>query len=163
MRQLVSITFNGTTFSAYPGDVLLDAALRAGVGMPHDCRSGVCEACVVRIVSGAAEGGEGPEPGTVRSCEARVLGDVEAETEVLHAPSTCRGRVAAITPLSEICARNSTPLRASPPPAPAPPKRLLALCAATVPVAPPAPPPTISYQMAMSPRGIDHGNVPGES
>ncbi len=101
MRQLVSITYNGTTFSAYPGDVLLDAALRAGVGMPHDCRSGVCETCVVRIVSGATEGGEGPEPGTVRACEARVLGDVEAETEVLQAPATCRGKVAAITQLSE--------------------------------------------------------------
>ena len=101
MRQLVSITYNGVTFSAYPGDVLLDAALRAGVGMPHDCRSGVCDACLVRVVSGTTEGGEGPDPGTVRACEVRVLSDVETETEVLQAPSTCRGKVAAITPLGE--------------------------------------------------------------
>lgn len=101
MRQLVSVTYNGTSFTAYPGDVLLDAALRAGVGMPHDCRSGICDDCIVRVVSGRTDGGEGPEPGTVRSCEARVLSDIEVETEVAQAPATCRGRVSSITPLSE--------------------------------------------------------------
>lgn len=118
MRKLVSITFNGKTFTAYPGDVLLDAALRAGVGMPHDCRSGDCEVCVVRVVSGVTRGGDAGEPGMVRACEARVMTDVVTESEEISAPVSCRGTVVALNSLSdavtEVIVEPARPLSARP-------------------------------------------------
>ncbi len=41
---------NDETFLANCGDLLLDGALMKGVELPHDCRSGVCGACRVRLV-----------------------------------------------------------------------------------------------------------------
>ena len=36
---------------------LLDAALMNGVELPHDCRSGYCGTCRVRVLSGHTFGG----------------------------------------------------------------------------------------------------------
>jgi ring-1,2-phenylacetyl-CoA epoxidase subunit PaaE len=37
------------------GDVILDAAGRAGLDLPFSCRAGVCSTCRARLVSGSAE------------------------------------------------------------------------------------------------------------
>jgi 3-phenylpropionate/trans-cinnamate dioxygenase ferredoxin reductase subunit len=47
MRKVVSIAYNGQTFSAYPGDVVLDSALLNGIGLPHDCRTTAARAAAV--------------------------------------------------------------------------------------------------------------------
>jgi NAD(P)H-flavin reductase/ferredoxin len=101
MRQLVSITIDGKSFSAYPGDILLDAALRNGIGLPHDCQVGDCGTCNVRILSGRTLGGDADGPDIVHACKARVLSDIEATTGLEVATSKLQGRVAAIAPLCE--------------------------------------------------------------
>lgn len=42
-------------FVAEPGETLLDAALRQGVGLPYGCRNGTCGACAAQILSGTVE------------------------------------------------------------------------------------------------------------
>lgn len=42
-------------FACEPGDVLLRAALRAGVNLPYECGSGGCGACSVQVLEGEVE------------------------------------------------------------------------------------------------------------
>ena len=57
MSKPCKITLNDESFLSNCGDLLLDSALMNGVDLPHDCRSGVCGACRVRLVSGSVFGG----------------------------------------------------------------------------------------------------------
>jgi 3-phenylpropionate/trans-cinnamate dioxygenase ferredoxin reductase subunit len=118
MRQLVRVTFNGSTFSAYPGDVLLDAALRNGVGMPHDCRAGTCDSCRVRVVSGETQGGECPDGGGVLACQTRVMSDLEIASEVAVRTVRRQGRLEQVTELGEevieVAVSTSRPLPVEP-------------------------------------------------
>jgi 3-phenylpropionate/trans-cinnamate dioxygenase ferredoxin reductase subunit len=83
-------------FLAPRGDVLLDAALRNGVDIPHDCRTGQCGTCRVRVVNGLAIGGECDEPGVVRACQSRVISDLQLEVEALPEIRMVAGEVSAI-------------------------------------------------------------------
>lgn len=42
----------GHLFSASDGENILDAALRAGLALPHACRNGTCERCVGQLIAG---------------------------------------------------------------------------------------------------------------
>lgn len=48
----ICFTEGGPEFSCQPGDTLLRAALRCGVGLPYECASGGCGACRVQLKSG---------------------------------------------------------------------------------------------------------------
>jgi ferredoxin len=52
MRKVCKVTVNNEPFLANCGELLLDWALLNGVELPHDCRSGICGACRVRLVEG---------------------------------------------------------------------------------------------------------------
>nr|WP_315428250.1 CDP-6-deoxy-delta-3,4-glucoseen reductase [uncultured Albidiferax sp.] len=43
---------SGTSFSAQEGESVLDAAARAGVLLPHQCKTGSCGACKARVLDG---------------------------------------------------------------------------------------------------------------
>ena len=43
------------TFTMPQGEIILDAAGRAGLDLPFSCRAGVCSTCRARLVSGSAE------------------------------------------------------------------------------------------------------------
>lgn len=52
------ITLDGTDqhFGCVPGDSVLRAALRAGIGAPYQCGIGSCGACGIELLDGEAEG-----------------------------------------------------------------------------------------------------------
>ena len=93
MRKTHRVIVNGEQFSACRGDVLLDAALMSGVHIPHDCRSGHCGTCQVRIVAGALFGGDARE---AKACQCRVIGDVTVTVEEVPDVTTASGRVTAL-------------------------------------------------------------------
>jgi ferredoxin len=52
MRKTRKVTLNKETFFARSGDLLLDGAMMNGIDLPHDCRSGACGTCRVRLIDG---------------------------------------------------------------------------------------------------------------
>jgi NAD(P)H-flavin reductase len=96
MRKTCRVTINDQVFSAFRGDVLLDAARKDGVDIPYDCRSGHCGACRVRILDGLAIGGECREPDTVLACRARIMSDLYLKIQTLPQIRTVAGQVSAI-------------------------------------------------------------------
>lgn len=70
-----SLTINGRTIQASHGDTLVEAALAARLLIPHDCCSGQCETCRVRLISGELDPHGSAERDTVLACQARVTGD----------------------------------------------------------------------------------------
>ena len=85
----VSLSKSDRSFSATPGMSVLDAALRAGLNLPHGCKGGNCGACRTRLLEGEirypngrplglseAEVGEG----FVLLCQARACGDLVIES-----------------------------------------------------------------------------------
>jgi CDP-4-dehydro-6-deoxyglucose reductase len=85
----VTVNNSSRTFSAAPEQSLLDAALAAGLNLPHSCKGGNCGACLARLLSGDIEyphgtplgvsAGEAAE-GMILLCQARARGDVTLET-----------------------------------------------------------------------------------
>jgi 3-phenylpropionate/trans-cinnamate dioxygenase ferredoxin reductase subunit len=94
------ITFNGDSFQACSGDLLLDAALRNGIDLPYDCRAGHCGTCCVQLVSGRVAGGHGSEPGVVHACQCRIVSDAVIERDRLSSIRTATGEISSLRPLS---------------------------------------------------------------
>jgi 3-phenylpropionate/trans-cinnamate dioxygenase ferredoxin reductase subunit len=98
MSKMLTVTVNGEAFSAYRGDLLLDAALQNGVDIPHDCRSGHCGTCRVEVVQGMTFGGDTAEPGAVRACQCRVVSDLDVVIEDVPEIETINGKVVELIP-----------------------------------------------------------------
>jgi len=91
----VSLANPARSFSAAPGQSLLDAALAAGLNLPHSCKSGNCGSCRARLVAGETVYPHGvplglsaveAAAGDILLCQARACGDVVLETrEILPA------------------------------------------------------------------------------
>lgn len=118
MARKLSVTVNNLTFSAHPGELLLDAALDQGIGIPHDCRAGQCGTCLVRIKHGNLLGGETVKPGIFHACQARVLSDAEVTYETLPAVKRVCGLLAGIERLAPdirgLCIRTEASVRYRP-------------------------------------------------
>src|SRR5262249_34185672 len=94
MRKSHRVIVNGEEFSACRGDVLLDAALMSGVHIPHDCRSGHCGTCHVRIIAGDLFGsGHSRE---AKACQCRVISDVRVAVEDVPDATSETGRAPAL-------------------------------------------------------------------
>lgn len=100
MPKNCTVSVNHHRFTAKRGDILLDAALKNGVEIPHDCRSGRCGTCQVRILDGLAISGESAANGMVRACQARVLTDLQVLVEAAPDAVTTRGIVTGLAPLA---------------------------------------------------------------
>jgi ferredoxin len=115
MRELYNVSVNGELFSASRGDVLLEAALRNGIDIPHDCHTGKCGTCRVRIVDGELEGIPDGEPNVMRACQCRVVSNVAIAFEEMPQVCACNGVVQELNCLSddvaEVCIQPSRPLR----------------------------------------------------
>lgn len=94
------ITINDKTIYGQRGEILLDAALKAGVSMPYDCRSGHCGTCCVKLTGGHVDGGQGAEPGMIHACQSRIISDVAVESSEQPGVKTVRGVVKSLRNLS---------------------------------------------------------------
>jgi 3-phenylpropionate/trans-cinnamate dioxygenase ferredoxin reductase subunit len=93
MRKICKVNLNDETYLANCGDVLLDWALANGIELPHDCRSGVCGSCRVRLVEGQVYGGRHDDD-MIHACQARIVSDLEITTEAVPEPISVSARVA---------------------------------------------------------------------
>lgn len=100
MRKICKVTLDEGAFHANCGDLLLDSALLNGVELPHDCRSGVCGSCRVRLVDGKVFGGTEEGSDMIYACQARVVSDLKLVTESLPDTVSLPARVAELTRLA---------------------------------------------------------------
>jgi len=85
----VRLAKSDRSFSVAPGEPVLEAALRAGLNLPHSCKGGNCGACRARLLEGAVAYSNGrplglseaeEADGLVLLCQARAQGDLLIET-----------------------------------------------------------------------------------
>jgi NAD(P)H-flavin reductase/ferredoxin len=107
MTKICRVRINAETISANCGDLLLDAALMNGIELPHDCRSGYCGSCQVRVVAGRCvvdAAGAGP---FVHACQTRVISDLHVVVEKKPHVTEMIGSVVAVIEIGsnifEIC------------------------------------------------------------
>jgi NAD(P)H-flavin reductase/ferredoxin len=100
MRKICKVTVNNEPFLANCGELLLDWALMNGVELPHDCRSGICGTCRVRLVEGKVFGGHAPGDDMVHACQARIVSDLEITTEEVPEPVAMSAHVTRIVRLA---------------------------------------------------------------
>src|ERR1700733_2588534 len=93
MPSLVTLSRTGKCFAVNQGEVILDAALRQEIWLPHACRGGTCGSCKATVVAGAITY-DGVSPAQTRSaasqteaflCCAKALGDVSLDVAELAA------------------------------------------------------------------------------
>lgn len=100
MKRTASLVINAKAFQATPGQTVLDAAMGAGIFIPHDCSSGQCDTCRVRVYDGTVDDRGTRRGDTVLACQAQVTGDAilefDAVPEAIKVPATLTG----IRPLS---------------------------------------------------------------
>jgi 3-phenylpropionate/trans-cinnamate dioxygenase ferredoxin reductase subunit len=99
-KKTCKVTLNKESFLANCGDLLLDSALMNGIDLPHDCRSGICGACRVRLVDGRVFGGHEHGDEMIHACQARIISDLEIVTEPVPEPVTMSARIARIVHLA---------------------------------------------------------------
>lgn len=101
MASTQSIVVNGHRFAARSGESLLDAALSAGIVIPHDCATGQCGTCRVRLYDGAVDPQGTDAAGTVLACRSLVTGPAVLEFDEVPSPEKRRGSVLSVEPLSD--------------------------------------------------------------
>lgn len=95
MSHQLTIEPLGQTIDIEEGQTILDAALRAGIYLPHACGHGLCGTCKVQVSDGDIEHGEASsfalmdyerEEGKCLACCATVESDVVIEAEIEEEP-----------------------------------------------------------------------------
>ena len=85
----------GQTIEVEDGQTILDAALRAGIYLPHACCHGLCATCKVQVLDGDVDHGEAStfalmdferEEGKTLACCCRLESDVVIEAEIEEDP-----------------------------------------------------------------------------
>ncbi|HMN82979.1 MAG TPA: phenol 2-monooxygenase domain-containing protein [Burkholderiaceae bacterium] len=95
MSYTLTIDPLGQTVALEDGQTLLDAALRAGIYLPHACCHGLCATCKVQVIEGEVDHGEASnfalmdyerEEGKCLACCAVPQSDVTIEAEIDEEP-----------------------------------------------------------------------------
>ncbi len=110
----VSLSKSDRSFSGAPDRPVLDAALDAGLNLPHSCKGGNCGACRVRLLEGEVTYPNGRPlglsdaevaDGFILLCQARAVSDLRIEAFERSAPGESAikrvpGRIVRSNPLS---------------------------------------------------------------
>jgi NAD(P)H-flavin reductase/ferredoxin len=94
------VTVNDQTFSAQRGELLLDSAIMNGIELPHDCRTGVCGSCRVRLIAGKVLGGDSSGCDLIHACQARIVSDLKVATEAVPHPVSESAKLVRLTHLA---------------------------------------------------------------
>ena len=87
----------GQTIEVEDGQTILDAALRAGIYLPHACCHGLCATCKVQVLDGEIDHGEAStfalmdferEEGKTLACCCRLESDTVIEAEIEDDPDS---------------------------------------------------------------------------
>ena len=87
MAYDIRITGTDLRFACDGEQNILDAALKAGIGMPYSCRKGVCGNCAGGVLAGTVAcppAGEVTPPGMHLFCQCRPLSDLEIKPAAWH-------------------------------------------------------------------------------
>jgi phenol hydroxylase P5 protein len=85
----------GTTIEVEDDQTILDAALRAGIWLPHACCHGLCATCKIDVLEGEVDHGEASsfalmdferDEGKTLACCARLESDVTIEADIEEEP-----------------------------------------------------------------------------
>ena len=68
MGDKCTLTVNGKQLRVSLGETLVDAGLAARMLIPHDCCSGQCDTCLVRVMSGDVDPQGSDDGDLVRAC-----------------------------------------------------------------------------------------------
>ncbi|MGH6900950.1 MAG: 2Fe-2S iron-sulfur cluster-binding protein, partial [Geminicoccaceae bacterium] len=114
----VTVANTGQTFTCPEGELILDAGLEAGIGLPHNCRGGACGTCKSQVLDGEVDHGwvmsfaisdEEKAAGKCLICQSRPLtptlvirtdNAVAGAEETPPAPIEVRGQVIAAEPVT---------------------------------------------------------------
>jgi CDP-4-dehydro-6-deoxyglucose reductase, E3 len=114
----VTVQNSGQTFVCPEGELILDAGLEAGIGLPHNCRGGACGTCKSQVLEGEVDHGwvmsfaisdEEKAAGKCLICQSRPLtptllirtdNPVAGAEETPPAPIEARGQVIAAEPIT---------------------------------------------------------------
>lgn len=100
MDSRCTLVINGKKVKAAPGDTLVDAALTGRIVIPHDCCTGQCSTCRVRVYAGEVDDQGTREGDTVLACQAIVADDAVIEFDEVPPVGKRAGTVTSITRLS---------------------------------------------------------------
>jgi NAD(P)H-flavin reductase len=100
MRKICKVTLGKETFHANCGDLLLDGAILNDVELPHDCRTGICGTCRVRLIDGKVFGGTEAGSDMIYACQARIVSDLKLATEAVPDEVSMSARVANLVRLA---------------------------------------------------------------
>jgi NAD(P)H-flavin reductase/ferredoxin len=114
MPKACKVWINGELLTAKPGDLLLDVALMNGLELPHDCRSGYCGTCQVRVVRGRCLGTPTGDPDVVYACQTRIISDLhvvaERVPEITDASGTVVDLIHVAPDVLELCIASRRPI-----------------------------------------------------
>ncbi|WP_306142737.1 2Fe-2S iron-sulfur cluster-binding protein [Roseibium sp. MMSF_3412] len=100
-KSTCTVTINGKKIKANVGDTLIDAGLGGRLVLPHDCCSGQCETCRVRVLNGNVDAFGTEEKSTVLGCLAVLEGDAEISYDPVPIVKTVKGTVANIRKIKD--------------------------------------------------------------
>src|SRR4051794_20160580 len=95
-----NLIVNGRAVRASLGETLIDAALDGSIIIPQDCRSGQCETCRVKVISGELDARGSADRDTVLACQATLAGDAQISFEEMPPTLKRAGLIAEIRSLS---------------------------------------------------------------
>lgn len=111
MAYQVMLFNSDKRFSVEDGESVLDAALRAGVALAHDCRMGGCGTCRVRLLDGTVSYEDEPfgltpeeaADGYALACQARPHSDLVIEPGIAEATPEPRRHSAVVRDVRPLC------------------------------------------------------------